>query len=181
MKFEVPSVLHESPTKAEWKARYPENGMRAKLAYLSAKKVYIRNRLAEAQNWRCCWCTTLTVPEPNRKNSATIEHVTPRCEGGADHPDNYAMSCSDCNNKRGTKPIELFMEIMEGRRVEYHTVQISNKARRRLRKAADQQCQNTVLDALQQGLSNTFPEGSKEHRMFRRYRESAHISEKLAA
>ncbi len=177
MKFEVPSVLHETPTEAEWKALY--KGFQAKLAYKVAKNVYIRNRLAEAQNWRCCWCTKLTVPEPNRKDSATIEHVTPRCEGGADDPDNLAMSCYDCNNKRGTTPAELFLEVMEGRRV-VETV-ISKKQQRRKKRATRQKRQASVLEVLRQGLPDQFPEGSKELRMLERYRNSPHLQDKIAA
>lgn len=177
MKFDVPCVLNEVPTRTEWQARY--RGFQAKLAYNIACKVYIRNRLAEAQNWRCCWCARLTVPEPNYPNSATIEHVTPRCEGGADHPDNYAMSCHSCNNKRKTTPADLFMEIMEGRRVIEPV--FSNKQRRRERAAEERQRQSSVLDALRQGLPNPFPEGSKERKMLERYRKSPHILEQIAA
>lgn len=169
MKFDVPCVIHEIPTKAEWKACYPENGFQAKLAYLAAKKVWIRNRLAEAQNWRCCWCTKLTVPEPNRKDSATIEHVVPRCKGGADDFGNYAMSCADCNNKRGTKPAELFMEIIEGRRVMEPI--ISRKQRRRARRAASKRRQAIVREMLRHGI-NHFAEGSPEHKMYERYKIS---------
>lgn len=176
MKFDVPCVLHEPPTKLEWKALYPENGFQAKLAYRAAQKVYIRNRLAEAQNWRCCWCAGITVPESGQHDSATIEHVIPRCEGGADHPDNYAMSCSDCNRKRGTKSVELFMEILEGRWV----IPVSKAQRQQDRRAKRHDRRAQVLEMLQGG-ANQFPEGSKEHRMFERYRNSAHIQTAMAA
>lgn len=171
MKFTVPSILNDAPTKAEWKRIYPENGMQAKLAYLAAKKVYIRNRLAEAQNWRCCWCFKLTIPEPNRKDSATIEHVTPRCQGGADHPDNYAMSCADCNQKRGTKTVELFMEIIQGKVV----IEISKNQKRRQKQQERRKRQDEVINMLKHG-ANMFPEDSKEHRMYERYSRSDRVA-----
>lgn len=179
MKFNVPSVIHEQPQKDEWKSRYPDNRFQAKLAYLSAGKVYIRNRLAEAQNWHCCWCGVLTVPEPNQKNSATIEHVTPRCQGGEDHPDNYAMSCYNCNIKRGTKAADLFQEIVDGRRV--IESELDKRERFRQRRIASNQRQEAVLDVLRQGLPNQFPEHSKEAKMYERYVRSVHPLAQIAA
>lgn len=62
--------------------------------------VDLRHRLAEAQNWRCCYCG---VPMVNHfaSTQATIEHIVPRSLGGPDHPDNYAIACRSCNSARG--------------------------------------------------------------------------------
>jgi hypothetical protein len=176
MKFEIPSVLHDPPAEAHWKAHY--KGFRAALAFKVAQKIYIRNRLAEAQNWRCCWCARLTVPEPNRRDSATIEHVVPRSDGGTDHPDNLAMSCLSCNNNRGTKPADLYLvQLVQGNSREIACSQRQNQrhAERRRRQAA-------VREALRQGLPNQYPVSSPEHKMFERYRQSSrlHLAQQAA-
>lgn len=103
----LPSVINEKPTLAY--IRSLEGVERAWIALKVARNIHIRCKLAEAQNWKCCWCGIECRPEPNFTNSATIEHVHPRSLGGENHWDNYAMACAYCNNKRGTMPIEDFM------------------------------------------------------------------------
>lgn len=79
------------------------------------KWIYVRSRLSEAQNHRCCWCRCLTTEERNKKNSSTVEHIKPRCEGGTDDIENLLMACHQCNQKRKTHPWELFLlHIEEG-------------------------------------------------------------------
>lgn len=73
------------------------------------RNIYTRCRLAEAQNWKCCWCGVECSPIPNTKTSATIEHVTPRSHGGDDSWDNLAMACARCNHSRGNMSVEEFL------------------------------------------------------------------------
>lgn len=110
MKFTVPYVINEPPCKSHYKSLYADCGMTAKFAYLTAKKVYKRTRLAEAQNWKCCWCGCKMVPEPMQCNSVTVEHILPRSQGGSNEMDNLAAACHRCNNKRGTLTIDDFMQ-----------------------------------------------------------------------
>lgn len=74
-----------------------------------AEKSWMRIRLAEAQNWKCCWCGKDTVPKTKQKNTATIEHITPQSEGGTDDWENLASACSKCNNDRGSQSYETFV------------------------------------------------------------------------
>lgn len=106
----LPSVITEEPTRAMIKRL--EGIQMPGIAIKVARNIYMRCRLAEAQNWKCCWCGDACIPEPNRKNSATIEHVTPRSLGGADEWENYAMACAHCNHKRGTASVE---DMLAGR------------------------------------------------------------------
>jgi len=109
MNFTTPSIINILPTKQEYIEKYGKN-MCAGFAYKQAKKVYIRTNLAEAQNWKCCFCGIEMVEYPNQKNSATIEHVIPRCKGGLNSPKNYAISCNRCNNNRGDLDWQVFMD-----------------------------------------------------------------------
>lgn len=109
MKFTTPSIITVAPNKQEYIEKYGK-GLCAELAYKQAKKVHIRTFLAEAQNWKCCFCGIEMVEYPNQSNSATIEHVTPASKGGENTPENYAISCHRCNHNRGNLDWEIFME-----------------------------------------------------------------------
>ncbi len=172
MKFEVPCVITEAPTKAYWKKQYPGEGMKAKLAFLSAKKVYMRVQLAEAQNWRCCWCGTRCVPESNKHNSATIEHVTPKCQGGTDTWENFAMACNRCNQARGVRSVDRFLELVQKGNVKQH----SKADHRAAKAAASKAVQATVRNAVAASDTNPFDYGTKEHKMFERYKASDSLS-----
>lgn len=74
--------------------------------------VALRHRLAEAQNWRCCYCGVPMVCEPNADAQATIEHVVPRSLGGPDHPDNYVIACKRCNQARGNAIEDIHIEAV---------------------------------------------------------------------
>lgn len=69
-------------------------------------------RLAEAQNWRCCYCGKLCRLYYNRRkpelmitwdDQATIEHVIPDSVYHGSKYDwlNQVMACGKCNNDRG--------------------------------------------------------------------------------
>lgn len=175
MEVNVPLVLNELPGLNYWRTVY-ENKMQAKIAHKIAKKVFIRTRLAEAQNWKCCWCGDLCTPQRNKYNSATIEHVTPQSEGGADDWENYAMSCNRCNNARGTRSAERFAEMVEAGNFKEERETISNTQRRAEKKRAAKRLQTKVLCALKDAKENPFAEGSREYKMFERYARSEFLA-----
>ena len=109
MHFTCEAVYNEQPTFESWLEVLGEP-RKAQMALKISLKIWLRNRLAEAQNWKCCWCGCETDPVHDKRNSATIEHVIPRSQGGTDDPDNLAMSCSRCNNKRATTSVDAFLE-----------------------------------------------------------------------
>ena len=45
----------------------------------------------------------------------TMDHVIPRCEGGDDHPDNYVLACTRCNNERGNMSFEAYQNLCKRR------------------------------------------------------------------
>jgi len=115
--IELPSLLNFIPTKDEILDMQPfyltdadrqdlKSGLYWAIKY--AKWIYLRTRLAEAQNWKCCWCGHDCNDIAGHKRQATVEHVTPKSEGGTNDPDNLAMACASCNNKRGSMEIETF-------------------------------------------------------------------------
>lgn len=79
------------------------------LKYELSVRIYMRTRLAEAQNWHCCWCGCDATHLRGKSNSATVEHIIPRSKGGTDDMDNLAMACERCNTRRGCRSVEDFM------------------------------------------------------------------------
>lgn len=52
--------------------------------------------------FRCAWCgRDLTGAKPR---DVTLDHLTPREDGGSHAPDNLIMACLSCNSARGNTP-----------------------------------------------------------------------------
>lgn len=62
--------------------------------------------LAEAQNWRCCYCGMVMGFD-----DVTVEHVMPRAIGGSDEWENMAAACEFCNSAKGAQ-FGRFLERM---------------------------------------------------------------------
>lgn len=61
----------------------------------------LRNRLAEAQNWRCCYCGVRMEGECNAPNAPTFEHIQPLACQGKNLVENLVIACYRCNQRRG--------------------------------------------------------------------------------
>jgi 5-methylcytosine-specific restriction endonuclease McrA len=109
MKFETPLVVNEEPKLEDFWQVYPDNAKMSTIVFRVTHGVWMRTRLAEAQNWRCCWCGRHASIFRSRRDSATIEHVTPKSEGGTDAWENLAMSCARCNSSRGSEDAATFV------------------------------------------------------------------------
>ena len=83
------------------------------------KKQKLRWRLAEEQNYRCCFCQEemeMVFDYEDRKppeRGVTFEHIIPESQGGATTYQNGLASCSRCNQRRGLTPILSFYEKMQ--------------------------------------------------------------------
>jgi len=109
MKFDTPLVVNTEPRLEDFWQTYPDNPKMASIVFKVTHGVWVRTRLAEAQNWRCCWCGRHTSIKRSRRDSATIEHVLPKSQGGTDDWENLAMSCARCNSNRGSQDMETFV------------------------------------------------------------------------
>ena len=47
-----------------------------------------------------CLCEYCHSPERSSSDMFTIDHLTPKSLGGSDHPDNLALACRRCNERR---------------------------------------------------------------------------------
>jgi 5-methylcytosine-specific restriction endonuclease McrA len=62
---------------------------------------WLRQRLGNLQNHRCCWCGKRMTDDGPRDHRPTFEHIVPLSKGGADSPTNLAIACYGCNWRRG--------------------------------------------------------------------------------
>ncbi len=71
--------------------------------------------LAEAQNWRCCYCGVRVKTDGhfNDHRYGTLEHVHTIFHGGSDHPRNLVMACRWCNGDRSNTPIVEYLKIAQ--------------------------------------------------------------------
>jgi 5-methylcytosine-specific restriction endonuclease McrA len=62
---------------------------------------WLKGRLSEAQNHRCCWCGKKMDMDGPDDDRPTFEHIIPLSKGGEDTPANLAIACYRCNQNRG--------------------------------------------------------------------------------
>lgn len=91
-----------------------------------------RERLAEAQGWRCCYCGVTLLrdvheqhpmlmrfgrhglrPKVRRALLVTIDHVWPKALGGNRDWPNIVAACSACNGLKGSLPPSIALGIIE--------------------------------------------------------------------
>lgn len=63
----------------------------------------IREYLLEKWGRKCAYCYKEGVP-------LEIEHIMPKSKGGSNRASNLALSCHPCNQRKGSKPIEVFLK-----------------------------------------------------------------------
>lgn len=74
--------------------------------------IELRNRF----NGRCFYCDRMTVLPPRRpgsrltKTAATRDHIIPKIAGGSDQISNLVLACNECNNERGSMPVDVFLK-----------------------------------------------------------------------
>jgi len=78
----------------------------------------VREYLLEKWNRRCAYCGTTHVP-------LEIEHIVPRARGGSDRVSNLTLACRSCNQRKGNRSIEDFLQRQPAR---LHQIQAQAKA-----------------------------------------------------
>lgn len=69
------------------------------MSYLSTD---LRDRLLEADNGRCVYCTTTEV---NTGQPMTVDHIVPQAQGGETTFNNLCFACRRCNEFKGSVPM----------------------------------------------------------------------------
>lgn len=68
----------------------------------------VKYKLYEKKNYTCIYCR-----EKFNKKDLTIDHVLPRRFGGTSKKSNIAVSCRDCNQKKGSLLLTQFLRAFE--------------------------------------------------------------------
>jgi GNAT superfamily N-acetyltransferase len=139
-----------------------------------------RIKLANRFGWKCHWCSQMMREELGYKNSATIEHLQPRSQGGPNSLNNLASACERCNRARGVMPAEEFAlmarefgpdtrciqemlaEAKEQRR-QAHARMLVQHAEHRQRKQADMAA---AMVAAKTGCTDHIQPGSRAERIY---------------
>jgi 5-methylcytosine-specific restriction endonuclease McrA len=105
--------------------------------YLSKRYLFLVRRLKRRGELRCDYCgKNGLIIGHNRKsnnkilNLATIDHIIPVSKG-IDRLDekNWGVACRKCNGKKGSRPVEEFMEEKKNERVKNEKIK-SNETKR---------------------------------------------------
>lgn len=113
--YTFPQLVNDYITKEQFEREYQFPSQRiCDIGYKIYNRIWLRTRLAEAQNWRCCWCGRHVTLERDKRTTVTLEHLVPRSKGGTDSFENCVMACSRCNSNRDIIPIEDYYFRLTG-------------------------------------------------------------------
>lgn len=75
---------------------------------------YTDREIFERDGWRCHLCKKLVrkTASRNHPDGATIDHLVPRADGGADAPSNVATAHLRCNLAKGRKPMNEQLRLI---------------------------------------------------------------------
>lgn len=82
---------------------FMEFGMRHDVVRETWERQFLKRKLCERQNWRCCYCGRHVIMDVITSHPllATFEHVVRRTDGGGDEEENLVIACGECNFDRG--------------------------------------------------------------------------------
>ena len=70
---------------------------------------------------KCCYCDRDLTQLPSY--AVTLDHITPRSQGGTDHPSNLVSACTYCNSARQDRTLDQFVQCKD--RASYIMVQLA--------------------------------------------------------
>jgi hypothetical protein len=85
----------------------------------------VREYLLEKWHRTCAYCGATNVP-------LEIEHIHPKSRGGSDRVSNLTLACRPCNERKGRRPIEDFLQRQPALR---HKIQAQAQAKAPLKDA----------------------------------------------
>lgn len=97
------------------------------LFYTEKEFTEVKRKVWERDAYICYLCD-----EQLNDDTATVDHVTPRNQGGKDTPDNLACCCKTCNNLKDSMTYEEFFEALYNYML-WHEMLLQNYERRLLK------------------------------------------------
>jgi len=85
--------------------RTPRSLMHELLTFRSgdAKRMW-RDEIKRRDGYRCVYCGS--------SEDLTIDHVVPQCKGGPTNSTNCVAACRSCNQQKGSKQVDEFMDTV---------------------------------------------------------------------
>ncbi len=121
----APSLQHRVDTTSAWVARIrrlaPVSGIAQELVRFDLQKIEnpeikgveyqqgtlkgyeAREYLLEKWGRKCAYCGAKDTP-------LNLDHIHPKSKGGSDRIANLTLSCVPCNQKKGARPVETFLD-----------------------------------------------------------------------
>jgi hypothetical protein len=91
----------------------PNDKQRCRMARKRVQMVGWKIEQWKAGNRTCAYCACALLRTQQRPNSATVDHVEPlRPDGSNDVPENYAMACATCNNRKARMSAAAFLRLL---------------------------------------------------------------------
>ena len=120
-----PSLQHRVDTTVSWVKRFtklaPVTGISMELVRFDTQKLQnpeisgveyqqgtlfgyeVREYLLLKWEYTCAYCGKKNV-------SFEVDHINPKARGGSNRISNLTLACHECNQKKGDKPIEVFLK-----------------------------------------------------------------------
>ncbi|WP_352951500.1 HNH endonuclease [Mesorhizobium sp. M1322] len=81
-----------------------------------AQRRHLRWLLFGQQEGCCFYCGQMMSLSFARRdniwgNSATLEHLQRKADGGGSGKANVVLACKDCNQRRGNRPVEVYRAL----------------------------------------------------------------------
>ncbi len=92
-----------------------------------------RERIAMEGGMRCYYCRCGLTMAQGCVNSATVDHMQPKCRGGTSRRSNLVAACHGCNQRKSNMSAGEYLAVFGGRPPSRHP---EKDARREARQAA---------------------------------------------
>lgn len=74
--------------------------------------------LFNIQGGHCGYCDkAMDINKTHTHDAPTIDHIVSKHSGGTNHPHNLICACQECNNKKGAKPLSIFLTQLHKRHI----------------------------------------------------------------
>lgn len=127
----------------------------------------LKIEIATLQEWKCHWCSQPMISQYGFRNTATVEHMIPRCEGGSNERHNLTAACYRCNNDRGSQNATRFAEFAKNLPIDTRSICDATKSKcERPAVIHSREDSRMARAAVLEGIDNPFEEGSRRHRFY---------------
>jgi 5-methylcytosine-specific restriction endonuclease McrA len=72
--------------------------------------------LFNQQGGHCAYCDKkMDITKTNTHDAPTRDHIQSKYHGGSNHPHNLVCACHECNTRKGSLPLSIFLSQLRKR------------------------------------------------------------------